>query len=140
VRAILPVVILGFLLAACGETRHEPPPTRYRPPAYHPEQFPDIPLFPLNGYELDPNHEQLAIALAGGTVRRFEVSMILRAGASDDPPEAVLSRFDAELPAYGWIREGRGQWRKGAERLIIEAGRSGGLTTVRFHLRPAERP
>jgi hypothetical protein len=129
------ILAIGFL-TGCNETRQPEAPTRYRPAAFHPEQFPDIPLFPIAGYEFEPGEDQLAVAFAGGTVRRFEVSMIQRAAGRDDPPEAVLARYDSELPPWGWIRTGTGQWRKGTEALVIEAGRSGGLTTVRFHLRP----
>jgi hypothetical protein len=42
------------------------------------------------------------------------------------------------LAGFGWIKEGPGRWRKGQERLVIEAGRSRGLTTVQFHLRPVD--
>ncbi|MBA3709762.1 MAG: hypothetical protein H0W83_13195, partial [Planctomycetes bacterium] len=70
------------------------------------------------------------------TVRRFEVSMRQRDGAQDDPPAAALARYDSELPPCGWTRLGAGHWRKGTEELIIEAGRSGGLTSIRFHLLP----
>src|SRR4051812_17483424 len=137
-RALIPLAI-AIVLAACGGSRPAEAPTRYRPAAYHPEQFPDIPLFPVAGYELDQNEDQLAVAFAGGSVRRFEVAMIARPGSRDDPPEAVLARYDSELAALGWVRNAPGRWSKGEEQLIIEAGRSGGLTTVRFHLRPAQR-
>jgi hypothetical protein len=138
-RSLAPILVIAALLAGCGETKPPEAPTRYRPAAFHPEQFPDIPLFPVAGYEFEPGEDQLAVAFAGGTVRRFEVAMIQRAGGRDDPPEAVLARYDGELAPLGWVRTGVGHWTKGTEGLVIEAGRSGGLTTVRFHLRPLQQ-
>ena len=135
----LSVAMVIAFLAACGDSRPAESPSRYRPPAFHPEQFPDIPLFPISGYELDPNVDQLAMTFAGGSVRRFEIAMIQRSENRADPPEAVLSRYDLELPPLGWVRTGAGRWSKGDEQLLIEAGRSGGATTVRFHLRPGQR-
>lgn len=135
---LLGVVVVVGLAGCTTSKRKEPEPTRYRPAAYQPEHFPDIPLWPLAGYELDPNEDQLAVAFAGGTVRRFEVTMVARPGTRDDPPDAVLARYDGALAENGWIREAPGRWRKGGERLLIEAGRGGGSTIVRFHLRPAD--
>ncbi len=61
----------------------------YHPPACNTEEFPDIPvLLLLTGYVFIPDEDQLAISLAGGTVRRFEISMVRRSKEVDDPPEA----------------------------------------------------
>ncbi len=138
--ATMSVLAAVLALGGCGGEERAPSPSQlYHPPAFHPEHFPDIPLFPVAGYQLIPGEDQLAVSLAGGSVRRFEVSMIERQGARPDPGSAVLARYDSELPPLGWERMGelaRGHWRKGPEDLFIEAGRSGGLTTIRFHLRP----
>jgi hypothetical protein len=132
------LALSACVLAACAPLHSQPPPKpeRSRPVAVHTEDFPDISLLPLRGYEMDPAFDQLAMSLAGGTVRRYEISMIQRNPLPDDPPEAVLSRFAIELAPLGWRQEDRAHWVNGRERLFIEAGRSGRLTTVRFHLRP----
>jgi hypothetical protein len=131
------LVAAMVFVAACAQSRPSPQTQLYHPPAYHPEHFPDIPLFPVAGYVLPPGEDQLAIAFAGGSVRRFEVTMAQKVGAKPDPPEAVLARYATELPPLGWTPAGEGRWRKGGEELVIEAGRSGGLTSIRFHLQPA---
>ncbi|MBA2479141.1 MAG: hypothetical protein H0V44_00650 [Planctomycetes bacterium] len=131
------LMIALIIAAGCAESRPSPQAQLYHPPAYHPEHFPDIPLFPLGGYVLTPGADQLAVSLAGGSVRRFEVSMQQRDGAKEDPPAAVLARYDSELTQLGWTSVGPSRWRKQGEDLIIEAGRSGGLTSIRFHLQPA---
>jgi hypothetical protein len=143
-RALPMVAMLASLTLTAGctqpDTRASQSRSHYHPPACNTEDFPDIPvLLVLSGYEFDPDQDQLAISLAGGTVRRFEISLVRRAREQqDDPPSAVLQRLDTELSGLGWIAETAGTWHEAGERLIIEAGRSGRLTTVRFHLRPAE--
>jgi hypothetical protein len=138
---VLAAALLSLGVAGCTQSSR---PTaseqraRYHPPALDIDEFPDVPvLLVLGGYEFDPNDDQLAISLAGGTVRRLELSLVRRAKEQDDPPAAALQRFDVELAGLGWTATAPGQWLKGAERLIIETGRSGRLTTVRVHLRPA---
>jgi len=136
---VLGQAVCVLALAGCHTSPSGPPREHYRPPAYHPEDFPDIPLDRLTGYELDPNvADPLAISLAGGTVRRFELGMIRRPTAKDQDPAVVLGIFASELPAFGWLQDAPGRWHKGGEVLVIDAGRSRGLTTVRFHLRPAD--
>ena len=138
VSSVAKASIALLIMVGCARSHQSPQTQLYHPPAYHPEQFPDIPMFPLGGYVLTPEEDQLAIAFAGGTVRRFEVSMRQRDGAKDDPPSAVLERYDSEMPPLGWTRLAPGHWRKGTEELVIEAGRSGGLTSIRFHLLPCD--
>lgn len=134
---LLALALLAGALGGCTPQRSSAHPAeRYHPAAFHPEDFPDIPLLPLTGYEFDPNAEQLAVSLAGGTVRRFEVTMVRRPNATPDLPEAVLNRFAQDLRPWGWVREEPGRWHKGQERLFIQAGRSERITTVRIHLRP----
>jgi hypothetical protein len=133
------VLAAGALAAAgCGDT----PPTAsqlYHPSAFHPEDFPDIPLVAVSGYMLAPGVDQLAVSYAGGTVRRFEVTMQTRPGVKDEDPVEVLTRYDTDLPRTGWTRIGAledGVWRKDAEELRIEVTDSDDTTTVAFHLRP----
>jgi len=114
------------------------------PRAYHPERFPDIPLPP--GYMLAPGHDQLAVAMAGGVVRRFDVWMIakpkqagiLRAGE-------LLAWYDERLPGLGWTpiaaesgaHRFRRLWPEGVgEELTIAAAGSLAGPTVEFHLAP----
>ena len=135
---VLLQAVVALALAGCHTSPSAPQREHYHPPAYHPEDFPDIPLDRLTGYELDPNADPLAISLAGGTVRRFEVAMIRRPTAKDQDPAVVLDIYASELPVFGWIQDAPGHWHKGGELLVIDAGRSRGLTTVRFHLRPVD--
>jgi hypothetical protein len=136
------LIAAGFLVSALVAGCNDRTPTTtqlYHPPAYHPEDFPDIPLIAVSGYMLDPETDQLAVSYGGGAVRRFEVTMQTRAGAKDEQPIEVLTRYDNDLPRAGWHRMGdidAGRWRKGAEELRIEVTDSGGTTTVAFHLRP----
>ena len=143
ISALSPVVVAAFavaMVAGCGGDDDRTTTTQlYHPPAFHPEDFPDIPLVAVSGYMLDPEVDQLAVSYAGGAVRRFEVTMQTRPGAKDEEPIEVLTRYDTDLPAQGWTRIGEieaGVWRKGSEELRIVATVSDGQTTVAFHLRP----
>lgn len=136
--------ILAFVavLAGCGDGRPSSPGTV--PRAYHPERFPDIPLPP--GYMLAPGHDQLAVAMAGGVVRRFDVWMVAKPKQPDVMrPGELLAWYDARLPALGWTPAGvtagerrfRRAWPEGAgEELTIAAAGSLSGPTVEFHLAP----
>lgn len=104
-----------------------------------PEQFSDIPL--PRGYVFSPDVDQLAVALAGGTVRRFDVSLQQRENAEFQAPNQLLLEMERDLTSLGWVAEkGRSDglsWEKGKERLVLETGRTGGRTTIRLRLRPA---
>jgi hypothetical protein len=130
------------LTLGCGG----PPPRQStaasRPASFYPELFPDIPLLP--GYVLDENEPPLAVAVAGGTVRRFEVALHLRTGARVRSGEQPFDWYGRVLPKLGWTpiatAGNRQEWRKSAERLSLETGRRDGNPTIRFRLRPIPSP
>jgi hypothetical protein len=135
-RGLLAATLL--VLAGCFG---DEPRTIAQPPAataFAPEQFNDIPL--PRGYMFSPGRDQLAVSLAGGTVRRFEVVMEQRENAAPQPPADLLHEMGRDLRSHGWQAEqgpaGNQHWRKGQERLLLETGRSGGRTTIRIRLRP----
>ncbi len=130
------------LLGGCGDdpprdAKHPP-----RPMAFFPEKFPDIPL--PGGYMLSPGEDQLAVALAGDTVRRFEVSLERRPSAPPQAQTELFARVKRDLSDHGWQVQSEDadaqHWRKGTEELVVEAGRTGSRTTIRYRLRPATTP
>lgn len=134
----LAVVALLLILVGCGdEGRTTAPPPG--PTAVVPEQFSDIPL--PRGYVFSPEVDQLAVALAGGTVRRFDVTLQQRENAEPQVASKLLLEMERDLTALGWVAEkGKSDgltWVKGTERLVLETGRTGGRTTIRLRLRPA---
>lgn len=136
-RSLVAATLL-VVLGGCGdEGRTTAPPPG--PSAVVPEQFSDIPL--PRGYVFSPDVDQLAVALAGGTVRRFDVSLQQRENAEFQAPNQLLLEMERDLTSLGWIAEkGRSDglsWEKGRERLVLETGRTGGRTTIRLRLRPA---
>jgi hypothetical protein len=140
-RGIVAALAVGVLLAGCGDP--EPRPVSQRPFGFQPERFPDIAL-PRSGYMYSPGEEQLAVAFAGGTVRRFEVAMERREGLADQTPAELLAQLSRDLEQRGWALtvpgEQRQHWRKGGEELVLETGRADSRTTIRYRLRPASQP
>jgi hypothetical protein len=137
------VATAALLLGGCDDsTPPRDPPRPPRPVAFLPEQFPDIPLPP--GYMLAPDVDQLALALAGGTVRRFEVSLERRPNSSNQPADILLAFVKRDLEDRGWqlIRSDltSQHWHKGTEDLLVETGRTDSRTTIRYRLRPAAPP
>ena len=128
-------------LVGCGEA--ETRPTPQRPVGFQPERFPDIAL-PRGGYMYSPGEEQLAVSLAGGTVRRFEVAMERREGIADQTPAELLAQLKRDLEQRGWTlasaSDERQAWRKGGEELVLETGRADSRTIIRYRLRPAASP
>ncbi len=142
-RALAAILILLALIAGCGGGR--PAAAGVAPRAYHPERFPDIPLAP--GYMLAPGHDQLAVAMAGGVVRRFDVWMVAKPKQADVLRGAeLLAWYEARLPALGWTavaggnaseRRFRRSWPEGSgEELTIAAAGSLSGPTVEYHLAP----
>lgn len=134
--------LVVLLLLGCGEERENTP--LQKPGAvqvgFRPDQFPDIPL-PRAGYMTDPAYDQLAMAVAGGAVRRFEVALIQRENAQPQSGAELLAWYQRDLGAAGWTLAEDGAetqvWHKGSEHLRLETGRSGSRTTIRLRLRPA---
>ena len=127
-----------FLLVSCNDEPRTPV-SATAPAAFTSEQFSDIPL--PRGYVFSPGQDQLAVTVAGGTVRRFEVAMEQRESAKSQSPAELLCEMERDLTIHGWVpdtdRSDKLQWHKGQERLVLETGRTDGHTTIRLRLRPA---
>ncbi len=136
------VASAALLLGGCNDPPPREPPHPARPAAFLPEQFPDIPLPP--GYMLTPDSDQLALAIAGGTVRRFEVSLERRPSLPNQPADTLLSFVKRDLEDRGWQLASSDpasqHWHKGMEDLLVETGRTDSRTTIRYRLRPAALP
>jgi hypothetical protein len=133
-------LLVALLIFGCfgDEPRTvQPTPT---PAVFVPELFTDISL--PKGYMFTPGEDQLAVSMANGAVRRFEVALEQRPSAVSQNPSDLLSEMANDLHKRGWeLQESRGlkqQWRKEQERLLLETGRSGGRTTIRLSLRPLQ--
>ena len=146
-RGLLASLAVALLLIGCGGDGQRAQ-TAATPRAYHPEHFPDIPLPP--GYQLTPGHDQLAVAMAGGVVRRFDVCMVAKANQPEVMrPAALLGWYAERLPALGWTavqadageQRYRRSWPEGVgEELTITAAGSLAGPTVEFHLAPWSPP
>jgi hypothetical protein len=135
---VLAGAALVALFSGCeDDTRTTAPP----PPqgAFTPEQFADIPL--PRGYVFSPGQDRLAVTLAGGAVRRFEVWMEQRETAEPQSTASLLAEMERDLMAKGWtpapMSSDKLEWQKDKERLVLETGRTGGRSTIRLRLRPA---
>lgn len=137
IRWMLSSVAALVFLTGCSDDERTtaPPPTAS---AFSPEQFPDIPI--PRGYVFSPTQDQLAVRLAGGTVRRFDVALEQRENAEPQPAASLLAEMQRDLTAMGWVpaveRKDVLEWTKGQERLVLETGRTGGRTSIRIRLRP----
>ncbi len=136
------VASAALTLGGCNDPPPREPPHPPRPNAFLPEQFPDIPLPP--GYMLMPGEDQLAVSIAGGAVRRFEVALERRSNTTDQPVAVLLGFVKRDLELRGWqlvsIDPGSQRWHKGSEELLVETGRADSRTTIRYRLRPAAQP
>jgi hypothetical protein len=140
---LLPAVVLAAaVLAGCSSDRANEPGAP-RPAAFQSEHFPDVPLWLMSSYQLDAEAGvPLAVAVAGGAVRRLDVSYASPAEADGEATLQVLDRFAGALPELGWVagprsgdRSGREQrWIRGDEALVVVAGKDGRRTTVRLLL------
>jgi hypothetical protein len=137
------LLVLALALVSCGQSKDGSKARVYRPPAFHPELFPDIKLPPA--FVLEPGRDQLAVVYAGGNIRRFEVSMIQKEGSKDQRPAGVLDLYKTWLPEAGWQAVSSAsheqRWRKvdaagRGDELVVRSGRTGSRTTIQFHLRP----
>lgn len=108
------------------------------PLAYRPDQFPDIPFERLVGYRLTAEEEQIAVAYAGGSLRRLDVTFITRPGDEPKDPQAEHDRLAGGLNDAGWRRSGgeaiRTEWSKGRERLELHVRDEGVGTVIGFRL------
>lgn len=135
--ATVAVAVSLFFLPGCGD-EERPKPKPVVPVSFHPEQFPDIPV-PV-GYGFALGQDQLAITLAGGLVRRFEVTLERRDNAPPQNPAEALTEVKRLLPTTGWqliaADDSTQRWSKSAELLVVETGRAASRTTIQFRLRP----
>ena len=135
-RALCSLTVLA-LLAGCGDDKRTsaPPPSTG---AFSPEQFPDIPI--PRGYVFSPGQDQLAVTLAGGAVRRFDVVLEQRENAEPQLVANLLAEMQRDLTSQGWVQAAGHsdlrEWTKGQERLVLETGRTGGRTSIRLRLQP----
>lgn len=131
-----------LLVAAAGCSNDRDAPARpVRLPGLHWDQFPDIPFPPA--WRPLPGEDRLAIAIGGGSVRRLVVALQAPAARTELEPDQAISRYAAaQLPGYGWVRQGEGkpgdlvqEWTRGGETLVVAAEREDGLAVLRYRLR-----
>ena len=120
-----------------------------RPAAFRSDLFPDVPFWVLGaGYRMDLEQPQLAVAYAGGTLRRLAATWKSKDDRVGEEPERVLDRCATALVEYGWLRGQRSEvdgdqverWTRPGETLEVRAGRSGDTTTVQLLIDPAPAP
>lgn len=139
------------LLAGCSSTdsRADPKVLNRRPIAYQPESFDDLGLELLRGYRLAADHEPLAVAYAGGDLRRFDV-VFISTGEEPEDPKRVMDRLAGGLADHGWVRlplqdgenpeEAPDRYRKGQEDLSVTAEIVSSRTLVTWHMAKAAGP
>ncbi len=94
------MVLCALAVTACGSKPRDPMSSGRPVQGYHPERFPDIPLPP--GYSLDGERDQLAVAVADGLVRRYEVFLVQRKDAQSRSGPDLLAWYDRVLLDTGW--------------------------------------
>ena len=136
------------VVVGCGESRL-PDPAAPKPAAFQLDGFSDLPLWLLSGYQIDAEAGiPVAVAVAGGAVRRLSVGYATRDDVDGESTQQVLDRFVGAMPDLGWSAgprsgetEARVQtWTKGDERLEVGAGKDGQRTTVLLLLGPTRDP
>ena len=110
-----------------------------RPAAYRPELFPDIPFERLIGYRLTAEDPQVAVAFAGGALRRLSLTFITRDGDEGKPPRVELDRIVGGLTSLGWRQMPSDSkeiehFSKGDEVLVVGASTAGSATIISFRL------
>jgi len=154
VPALVAFVLVTMILVACESSREgggspvDSSVAARRPAAYHPDQFPDIPFERLVGYRLTAEEQQIAIATAGGALRRLSVIFITKAGDEPRPPVAESDRIAGGLAGLGWTLRAldptikntaddhRDFFVKGDETLVVRTFADGNATTIAFRLEP----
>lgn len=137
--------VAALLLAGCetSDARNETSDATTlakRPAAYRPDQFPDIPFERLVGYRLTAEDQQIAVAYAGGTLRRLSLVFITKEGDEAKVPQQELDRIVGGLTGVGWrktaadVGTGEAVFAKGHEVLTVTASPAGSATTIAFRL------
>ena len=138
-------VAVAVLLTGCNTDARDNPSDDgtvvRKPVAYHPESFPDIPFERLVGYRLTADDRQLAVAIAGGSLRRLSLVFITRPGDEAKPPLAELDRIAGGLNDLGWHKVATDdplapRWTKGDETLAVTASLDSDATIISFQLIP----
>jgi len=133
------LILAVALLGGCSEAERAAP--LARPDGFHPERFPDIPL--PAGFAPDGSHDQLAMVIAGGQIRRFDVALIAKNPDAD--VGRALTRWRETLPGLGWElvagdSDSQRWLRRNAtrvgEQLVINTGSTGGKATVHVQIQP----
>lgn len=139
------VAAAALLLAGCetsdaARETSEATTLAKRPAAYRPDQFPDIPFERLVGYRLTAQDQQIAVAYAGGTLRRLSLVFITKEGDEAKVPQQELDRIVGGLAGFGWkktaadVDAGEAVFAKGDELLTVVASPAGSATTIAFRL------
>lgn len=152
--AAISATVIMFVMAGCESSREgggtpvDSSVASRRPAAYHPEQFPDIPFERLVGYRLTAEDQQIAIATAGGSLRRLSVTFITKAGDEPRAPVTESDRIAGGLTGLGWTLRAidpaikntpddhRDAFSKGDETLLVRTIADGNATTIAFQLEP----
>jgi hypothetical protein len=133
------VLFAGCTRDAGGESGSEGILNR-APAAYHPEQFPDIPFERLVGYRLTAEDSQVAVAYAGGALRRLNLVFITKPGDDARPPQEERDRIIGGLNEHGWrLSASEGdeiRFTKGDELLVVSASTEGSATIIAVRLEP----
>ncbi len=152
-----PLLLAALAIAGCESSREGSSSdagvtAAHRPPAYHPDQFPDLPFDRLVGYRLTAEDEQIALAIAGGALRRLSVTFITKPGDDARDPIAEFDRLCGGLASFGWRATAgdeawkdssshrQGRFAKGDETLVVHASAEGDATTIAFRLEPRAQP
>ena len=110
------------------------------PVAYRPDQFPDIPLERLSGYRLTAEDAQVAVAFAGGALRRLHLVFITKPGDDARPPQEERDRLIGGLTPLGWHQSAADgdevRFTKGDETLVVSASTEGSATIIAVRLEP----
>ena len=141
----LGVLLSVLLLAGCNTDARDTPSDDgtvvRKPVAYHPEAFPDIPFGLLVGYRLSADDRQVAVAIAGGSLRRLSLVFITRPGDEAKDPQAEIDRIGGGLRDQGWQQIAsesklEPRWTKGDETLAVTASLESSATIISFQLIP----
>ena len=142
-----PLLLAALAIAGCESSREGSSSdagvtASHRPPAYHPDQFPDLPFDRLVGYRLT----------AEDALRRLSVTFITKPGDDARDPVAEFDRISGGLASQGWratagdeapkntSSQHHGRFAKGDETLVVHASAEGNATTIAFRLEPRAQP
>lgn len=141
---LLIALTLVVPLLGCGSR----PRVRAIPPAaFTTADFPNLPV-PI-GFVPSPVHDQLAVSLADGAVRRYAAVYEAADPKTEMDEVAILAWYNDRLPPLGWQAESHTQrtqvWlRQRAdgqrERLRLAAGRADRRPIIRLLLTPEAAP